>query len=120
MPFSDALVTAALVACGAVVTLLPAVWPFFYVASPAPEPFDCLPGWRPFTFDCWEPNNPKILHHNFDTCWMRVPFKAHPLMGLGMPGFPPEQENDDNFTTLFVLYILAVAVSCVGPSSPVA
>ena len=115
MPFSDAHVTAALVACGAVVALLPAVWPFFYVASPVPEPFDCLPTkWDPYTFDCWTPNNPKILHHNFDTCWIQVPTHSHPLLGLGMFGWPPKHENDDNFTALFVLYVLAVAVSCVG------
>lgn len=113
MPFTDTLATAALVACGAVITLLPAVWPFFYVASPAPEPFDCL-STSDNDFDCWKPNHPKIVHHNFDTCWMRPPYYSHPLMGLGMPGLPAEQENDDNFTTLFVLYVLAVAVSCVG------
>jgi len=116
MPFSDALVTAALVACGAVVTLLPVVWPFVYVSSPVPEPFDCLEAEHPYTFKCSEPEDPRIVNHNFDTCWMRVPFTSHPLMGHGMPGFSPftSGEDDDTFTTLFVLYVLAVAVSCAG------
>ena len=109
-------VTAALVACGAVVTLLPVVWPFLYVSSPVPEPFDCLEPEEPFTFKCSEPEDPRIVNHNFDTCWMRVPFTSHPLMGHGMPGFSPftSGEDDDTFTTLFVLYVLAVAVSCAG------
>ena len=108
--------TAALVACGAVVTLLPVVWPFVYVSSPVPEPFDCLEPEEPFTFKCSEPEDPRIVNHNFDTCWMRVPFTSHPLMGHGMPGFSPftSGEDDDTFTTLFVLYVLAVAVSCAG------
>ena len=108
--------TASLVACGAVVTLLPVVWPFLYVSSPVPEPFDCLEPEEPFTFKCSEPEDPRIVNHNFDTCWMRVPFTSHPLMGHGMPGFSPftSGEDDDTFTTLFVLYVLAVAVSCAG------
>ena len=116
MPLSDVLVTPVLVACGAVVALLPAVWPFFYVASPVPAPFDCLEPEHPFIFKCSEPEDQRIVNHDFDTCWMRVPFTSHPLMGLGMPGFDPgvSGENDDTFTTLFVLYVLAVAVSCVG------
>ena len=106
--------TASLVACGAVVTLLPVVWPFFYVSSPVPEPFDCLEPGEPSHFKCSGPEDPRIVNHNFDTCWVRPPFTSHPLMGHGMPGLAPRSEDDDSFTTLFVLYVLAVAVSCAG------
>ena len=108
------MVTAALVACGAVVTLLPVVWPFFYVSSPVPEPFDCLEPEEPSIFKCSGPEDPRIVNHNFDTCWVKPPFTSHPLMGHGMPGLAPRSEDDDSFTTLFVLYVLAVAVSCAG------
>ena len=106
--------TASLVACGAVVTLLPVVWPFLYVSSPVPEPFDCLEPEEPSTFKCSGPEDPRIVNHNFDTCWIKPPFTSHPLMGHGMPGLAPRWEDDDSFTTLFVLYVLAVAVSCAG------
>ena len=76
--------SAALAAACLTAVLLPLLWPFLYATGPTS-----------------------------DECWMVAPYDFSDERGHGLNGYPPDLsgENDENFDSLYWLYVLAVATS---------